>query len=68
MSKNTGKIVGIRGHIVRVQFDFGQPKIHQILSGRDDGQIKMKVHSSSGKNTYYCLLLSDSEKIRRGME
>ncbi len=67
MLKNQGKIVGIRGHIARVQFDYDQPKVHQILVGSQDDQIRLKVHSSSGENTYYCLLLSDSDQIKRGM-
>lgn len=67
MLKSQGKIVGIRGHIAKVQFDYDQPRVHQILVGAEDDRIRLKVHSSSGENTYYCLLLSDSDQIKRGM-
>ncbi len=61
---NFGKIVSIKQQLVEVEFLGHHPKIHSLLELKDDKSIKMEVFTSSGKQKFYCLLLSnDHPKI-----
>lgn len=62
----TGRIVAILGQIVEVEFDSDLPSIHDILTLEDDQTVWMEVYSSSGKASFYCLLLSPSRSLQRG--
>lgn len=66
MAIATGKIIAIRGQVVEVFFPGEKPSIHDIVVAEADPSIKMQVHSSSGRDRYYCLLLTDASSIARG--
>lgn len=61
-----GAVISIRGQIIEVEFLETHPKIHELLTVKDDPNIRMEVYSSSGENTYFCLLLDQARKITRG--
>jgi F-type H+-transporting ATPase subunit beta len=66
MNDNFGKIVGIKGHVVEVEFRKGKPSLNNVVAMKEDPSVRMEVYSSSGHNRFYCLSLSPTEKIYRG--
>jgi F-type H+/Na+-transporting ATPase subunit beta len=65
---NTGLIVGIQGQIIEVEFKNDQPNEHDILVLEDDVTIKMQVAVSSGPQSFFCLSLSPTDKLYRGLK
>lgn len=67
--KNIGKVIAVRGHIVEVEFLGAKPITHEILISEEKGKedVKLKVHTSASDTSFYCLILSGTHKIRRGM-
>jgi F-type H+/Na+-transporting ATPase subunit beta len=63
---NTGKIVAINGQIVEVLFHNEKPKLNELLYVQDNPTCLLQVYSSSEKNSYYCLLLTNNYDIYRG--
>lgn len=64
---NTGKIIAILGQIVEVEFGITHsPHIHDILYLEDDPEVRLEVYSSSARDTFYCILFSNSKKLARG--
>lgn len=63
-----GEVVSIRGQIVEVEFIETHPRIHELLTVKGDPNVRMEVYSSSGENTYFCLLLNQTRDITRGTE
>ncbi len=66
MSLVTGKIIGIKGQVVDVAFTADMPTVHDVLVLENNPLVKMEVYTSSGPNSYYCLLLTDGPNIARG--
>lgn len=64
--ETNGKIIGIKGQIIEVEFTGQPPKMHDILVLDDDDSVKMEVYMSSTSTTFYCLLLSSHIKLHRG--
>ncbi len=65
--KNTGKILSIQGQIVEVEFSKEDaPKAHDILILENHPDVKLEVTISSGPSTFYCICLSQTEKLSRG--
>jgi F-type H+-transporting ATPase subunit beta len=65
---NYGKIIGIKGHIVEVEFRGNPPNSHDILVLETDPLTKMEVFSSKESTSFFCLSLSDTHKMSRGMK
>lgn len=65
---NTGKIIGIQGQIIEVEFKNGQPSTHDILVLEDDANIRMQVASPSSPTSFFCLSLSSTSKMYRGLK
>ena len=62
-----GKVVAILGQIVEVEFKGDSvPRIHDVVTLKDDENVKMEVYTSANLNSYYCMLLSGSPKLKRG--
>lgn len=61
-----GKIIGITGQVIEVEFTRNKPANHDLLVLAADPSVKMEVYTSSGPSTYYCILLSPSQKLARG--
>lgn len=66
MEKQKGKVVGVRGQVIEVEFINQKPSIYDLLVLEEDSQVKMEVYASSGPNTMYCLALGSTEKLFRG--
>ncbi|MBI2008712.1 F0F1 ATP synthase subunit beta, partial [Candidatus Amesbacteria bacterium] len=66
MKKVTGKVVGVRGQIVEVEFDGEKPGVYEVLTGGEG--VRMQVYSSAGREAWFCLALAGVEKVVRGLE
>ena len=64
----TGQIIGIQGQIIEVEFKGNQPSVHDILVLEDDMMVKMQVASQNGPQSFFCLSLSSTEKLYRGLK
>jgi F-type H+-transporting ATPase subunit beta len=62
----TGSVTSINGNIVEVAFYTDPPAIHDLLVLEDDPKVQMEVYSSSTESTFFCLLLSSGQKLRKG--
>ncbi len=65
---NSGKIIGIQGQIIEVEFKSHEPSVHDILTLEDDPNIKMQVSLPSGPASFFCLSLSSTDKLHRGQK
>jgi len=66
--KNKGKIIGIQGQIIEVEFKNNQPNIHDILVLEENQDIKMQVMGPSSSSSFYCLSLYSTDKLSRGLK
>ncbi len=64
VTKNQGKIVGVRGQVAEVEFGQVKPGMREILV--TDGAV-LQVYSSSKAGTFYCFVLKGVEKLARGI-
>lgn len=67
MSLVTGKVVAVKGQVVEVSFSGDKPTVHDVLILENNPLVKMEVYTSSGPDSYYCLLLTDGSTISRGI-
>jgi F-type H+-transporting ATPase subunit beta len=63
-----GTIVSVKQHVVEVRFDKTAPKVHDVLKIIGDKIALLEVYSSSAKNTWYCLILRNSDNLTQGAE
>lgn len=63
---NIGKIVGISGFVVEVEFMSNKPRIYDVLYLQDNPNNKLQVHKSSASGTFYCIVLGNLEGMYRG--
>lgn len=61
-----GKILSISGQVVEIGFQKEKPHLSDVAYLEDDPSVLFQVYSSTGPETYYCLLLSNTENIHRG--
>ncbi|MCL5114033.1 MAG: F0F1 ATP synthase subunit beta, partial [Patescibacteria group bacterium] len=66
MDKNSGKVIGVMGQIVEVEFAENPPNLHDLLILEDDKTTKMEVMRSSGLSTFYSLCFSPTTSVYRG--
>jgi F-type H+/Na+-transporting ATPase subunit beta len=66
MSLVSGKIIAVRGQVIEVSFSGEKPAVHDVLVLENNPLVKMEVYTSSGPDSYYCLLLTDGSTIARG--
>ncbi len=59
----SGKVVSIKGQIIEVEFSGGKPPIYDVLISKDDPTIKMEVYTSATPNSFYCLALTDVNRL-----
>lgn len=65
---DAGKIIGIQGQIIEVEFKNHEPSVHDILVLEDDSSIKMQVALPSGPSSFFCLSLSSTDKLYKGLK
>ncbi|TSC86751.1 MAG: F-type H+-transporting ATPase subunit beta [Microgenomates group bacterium Gr01-1014_16] len=64
--KVTGKVVGVKGQVVEVEFLGEKPEVYEVLTG--EGGVRVQVYSSSGKDVFFCLALTGVENAARGLK
>lgn len=63
-----GRVYGVRGQIVLVHCESDyKPGLRELLSAEDVQDVQLEVHSYSGRDMLYCLLLSVNENLSRNM-
>jgi len=67
MSLVSGKVIAIRGQVVEVSFSGDKPTVHDVLVLENNPLVKMEVYTSSGPDSYFCLLLTEGSTIARGV-
>ena len=65
---NAGLIIGVQGQIVDIAFNNDQPNIHDILVLEKDPNIKMQVSYPSSPSSFFCLSLSPTDTLCRGLK
>ncbi len=65
--ENYGTIIAIQGQIIEVEFKKNFPNIHDILVLDNDPGIRIEVLRSSSDTSFYCLNLSFTSKLSRGL-
>lgn len=74
MDTNKGTIITVLGQIAEVEFLSELPSIHDILLTdpgeipSDTGPTQLEVWSSATSTSFYCIVLSPQNKLRRGMK
>lgn len=63
-----GKIISIRGQILEVEFLNEKPNIYDVLVSKDDENVRMEVYTSASSNSFYCLALTNANKLFHGSE
>ncbi len=62
----TGKVIGINGSIVDVEFLGNYPAINALLTLESNSEVKLLVYKSSGATSFYCINLTTKFSIARG--
>ena len=62
-----GVIVGLKGQVAEIKFNNEQPAMYDILTSEIDSNVLIEVISSSGRNTFFGLVLSPANQLYRGM-
>lgn len=63
-----GKVISVRGQIVQVEFLDDEPRIGDVLTLESDGDLKMEVYVSSGKNRFFCIAFGSTDPVKRGIK
>ncbi len=66
--QSQGRIIGIDGSIVEVEFLFDKPLIHDVIVLEDVPDIVLEVVKSSTTNSFFCLNLTEGKKLQRHMK
>lgn len=66
MKKQYGYIIGVKGHVIEVDFPGEKPAINHLLVLESDPTIQMQVYASSGQSAFYCICFSSERKLWRG--
>ncbi len=67
-SKVIGRIKGVKGQVVEIEFLESKPRIHDLLYVLEKPEIKLEVYVSSGSNSFFCLALSLTDDLYRGQK
>lgn len=63
-----GRVYGVQGQIVLVHCESEyRPSLLELLSAEEVPSVQLEVHSYSGRDSLYCLLLSSKEDVARNM-
>ena len=65
---NFGKIMGIQGQIIEVEFKKNQPNIHDILVLENDPNVRMQVALASGPSSFLSFCFHSTDKLHRGLK
>ncbi len=68
MEETIGTIKSIKGSIVEVEFLDEKPQIHDLLVVKDDPSVVLEVYTSATQQSFYCFILTEPEKLARGVQ
>jgi len=68
MTKVKGEVIGIKGHIVEVEFLDEKPIIGNVLTSENKEGIYLQIYSSATDSSYYCFALTGVGDLVRGDE
>lgn len=63
-----GKVKAILGQIAEVEFEHNMPAIHDVLTIDGLEDVMLEVWASASNNSFYCIVLSTSNALKRGMK
>lgn len=63
-----GEVVSVNDQIVEVMFRDQSPAIYDVLVVANDSSIKMEVVASASDETFYCIALTPTDGLFRGMK
>lgn len=66
-NSNIGKITAIKGQIVEVEFENLKPQLNELLKVEQNENVVLEVISSIEGNKFFCICLSDTSSLSRGM-
>lgn len=61
-----GTVIAVRGQVVDVEFKKDKPLINELVTLKGNKDVKLVVYSSSGPDTFYCLVMADNSALKRG--
>jgi len=64
----TGTIKSVAGQVVEVEFLGDEPVIGEVLKLEEGDNVILEVFSSAGKRRYYCLSLTPTHELYRGVQ
>jgi F-type H+-transporting ATPase subunit beta len=64
---NQGRVVSIKDLVVRVQFDEGGPRIHEVVTVDNGNDTKLLVDHLEPGGIAFCLNIRSDRKIEKGM-
>ncbi|MDQ3099196.1 MAG: F0F1 ATP synthase subunit beta [bacterium] len=62
-----GTVISVVGQIVLVEFLGDKPELHEILTLQNDASVNLEVYSSAGQNRLFCLCLTSTTPLYRGV-
>jgi len=62
-----GIVIGVHDQVVEVQFLQYQPAIYDVLTSPEAPDVRIEVIASSSRNTFFCIALTDTSSLRRGI-
>lgn len=65
-SKHTGRIIGVKGQVVEIEFLGKKPQVRDLLILKGNPDVRFEVYASSGINRFYCLSFSRTNNLFRG--
>lgn len=66
MTQAFGRVVGVYGQVVEVEYKGEKPALHDLLVLENDPTVSMEVYTSAGNSLFFCLALVSTEKLFRG--
>jgi F-type H+/Na+-transporting ATPase subunit beta len=61
-----GKVISVRGQIIEVEFLDDKPRIYDVLISEEDPSIKMEVFTSATPSSFFCLALTNINRLHHG--
>lgn len=62
----SGKVVGIKGQIIEVEFLEEKPRIYDVLVQKDDPLMRMEIYTSASPTSFFCLALAHTARLHHG--
>jgi F-type H+/Na+-transporting ATPase subunit beta len=61
-----GKVISVKGQIVEVEFLDEKPRMYDVLTSEEDPGVKMEIYTSASPTSFFCLALTNINKLHHG--